>query len=45
MNGIRSSFYFPGLAQRSFYEREEFDWVPAIEAECGPIRSELEALL
>lgn len=40
-----SSFYFPGLPQRSFYEREEFDWVPAIEAECGPIRSELEALL
>jgi aspartyl/asparaginyl beta-hydroxylase (cupin superfamily) len=40
-----TSFYFPGLPQRSFYERELFDWAPALEAETGTIRAELEALL
>lgn len=40
-----SSFYFPGLPQRAFYERSEFDWAPAIEAEAGTIKAELEALL
>jgi aspartyl/asparaginyl beta-hydroxylase (cupin superfamily) len=40
-----TSFYFPGLPQRSFYEREEFEWVPALEAETGTIKAELEALL
>jgi hypothetical protein len=38
-------FYFPGLAQRAFFDREEFDWVPAIEAETAAIRGELEALI
>ena len=27
-----SMFYYPYLAQRQFFEREEFDWVPAFEA-------------
>jgi hypothetical protein len=40
-----TSFYFPGLPQRSFYEREEFEWAPDLEAETGMIKSELEALL
>lgn len=40
-----SMFYFPGLAQRGFFERGQFDWVPAIEAATGAIRSELQALI
>jgi hypothetical protein len=40
-----TSFYFPGLPQRSFYEREEFDWAPALEERAGTIKAELEALL
>ncbi len=40
-----STFYFPYLANRQFFEREEFDWVPAFEAEAPAIRSELEGLL
>ncbi|MFL6722976.1 MAG: aspartyl/asparaginyl beta-hydroxylase domain-containing protein, partial [Sphingomicrobium sp.] len=40
-----TSFYFPGLPQRSFYEREEFDWAPALEERTGTIKAELEALL
>lgn len=38
-------FYFPGLAQRPFFDRSEFDWVPDVEAATGAIRSELQALL
>lgn len=40
-----TSFYFPGLPQRSFYERKEFDWAPELEAQTGAIKAELEALL
>ena len=40
-----SAFYFPGLPQRAFYEREEFDWAPAVEAAADDIRAELAALL
>lgn len=40
-----TSFYFPGLPQRPFYEREEFAWAPALEAETATIKAELEALL
>ena len=40
-----TSFYFPGLPQRSFYERAEFEWATALEAETATIRAELEALL
>lgn len=40
-----STFHFPGLPQRPFYEREAFEWVPALEAATAAIRGELEALL
>lgn len=40
-----SNFYFPGLPQRAFYEREQFDWAPAIEAATPAIRAELETAL
>ena len=40
-----SVFYYPYLAQRQYFEREEFDWVPAIEAAAPAIRAELVALL
>jgi hypothetical protein len=40
-----SLFYLPGLPQRPFYEREEFAWVGAIEAETPAIRAELEAVV
>jgi aspartate beta-hydroxylase len=38
-------FYYPYLAQRQFFERDELDWVPAIEAATPVIREELLALL
>src|SRR6185312_1468542 len=38
-------FYYPYLAQRQFFDREEFDWVPQIEAATPVIREELLALL
>lgn len=37
-------FYFPGLAQRPFFDRAMFDWVSEIEAATDAIRSELLAL-
>ena len=40
-----SVLYYPYLAQRQFFEREEFDWVPGIEAAAPAIREELIALL
>jgi hypothetical protein len=40
-----SMFYFPGLPQRYFYEREEFDWVPALEATTPALQEELDAAL
>jgi len=40
-----SVLYFPYLAQRQFFERDEFDWVAALEAETPAIKAELEALL
>ena len=40
-----SVFYYPYLAQRQFFEPEEFDWVPAIEAATPAIREELLALV
>ena len=39
-----SMFYFPGLPQRAFYEREEFDWVAALEAMTDDIVAELNAV-
>ena len=40
-----SVFYYPYLAQRQFFEREEFDWAAALEAQAGAIRDELIALV
>ena len=40
-----TSFYYPGLPQRAFYERAEFAWGPALEAAAPAIRDELVALL
>ncbi|CCW18664.1 similar to beta-hydroxylase [Sphingobium indicum BiD32] len=39
-----SMFYFPGLPQRAFYERAEFDWIAPIEAMTGDIVAELDAV-
>src|SRR5205085_3730889 len=40
-----SVFYYPYLSQRQFFERDEFDWVAAIEAATPAIREELLALI
>jgi Aspartyl/Asparaginyl beta-hydroxylase len=40
-----NSFYFPGLPQRQFYERDEFEWLAAIEAAVPEMQSELQAAL
>ena len=40
-----AAFYYPYLAQRQFFEREEFDWVPAFEAATDEIREELRSVL
>lgn len=38
-------FYFPGLPQTQFYEREAFPWIEEIEAATDVMREELGALL
>ncbi len=40
-----TSFFYPGLPQRQYYERAEFDWMSALEAATDDIRAELEAVL
>jgi aspartyl/asparaginyl beta-hydroxylase (cupin superfamily) len=40
-----TSFFYPGLPHIAFYEREAFDWVPALEAAAPAMRAELEAML
>ena len=40
-----SMFYYPYLAQRQFFEREEFAWAPAFESAAPDIREELDDLL
>lgn len=40
-----NSFYFPGLPQIQFYEREDFPWLAEIEAAIPAMRAELEAVL
>ncbi len=40
-----SSFYFPGLPQRHFFERDEFEWLPAVEAAFPAMQAELMAVL
>jgi aspartyl/asparaginyl beta-hydroxylase (cupin superfamily) len=39
-----SMFYFPGLPQRAFYERSEFEWVAPMEAMTDAIVAELDAV-
>lgn len=39
-----SMFYFPGLAQRAFFDRSEFAWAPQVEAATQAIREELATL-
>jgi aspartyl/asparaginyl beta-hydroxylase (cupin superfamily) len=38
-------FYFPGLAQRPFFERSEFPWLAAIEAKADAMAVEARAIL
>jgi aspartyl/asparaginyl beta-hydroxylase (cupin superfamily) len=40
-----TNFYFPGLPQIQFYERESFEWAEALEARTDAIRAELQAVL
>lgn len=40
-----SMFYFPELPQRQFFEREEFAWLPALEAAVPEMQCELAAVL
>jgi aspartyl/asparaginyl beta-hydroxylase (cupin superfamily) len=40
-----ASYYYPGLPQRRFYEREEFAWAAAVEAATPAIRAELTTAL
>lgn len=40
-----SSFYFPGLPQRQFFERDEFPWLAEIEPAIPEMRRELDAIL
>lgn len=40
-----SSYFYPDLPQRRFYERSDFAWVSAVEAATPAIRTELTAAL
>ena len=40
-----SMFYFPGLAQRAWWDAEEFAWAVEVEAATDTITAELQALL
>lgn len=40
-----SMFYFPGLPQRQFYERAEFDWLRDVEAAVPAMQAELREIL
>ncbi|HEY0629509.1 MAG TPA: aspartyl/asparaginyl beta-hydroxylase domain-containing protein [Sphingomicrobium sp.] len=40
-----TKFYFPGLPQVQFYDRDDFAWAAAVEAETSAIRDELKLLL
>ncbi len=40
-----SSLFVPDLPQRRYYERADFPWAAALEAETGAIRAELDAAL
>ena len=36
-----TSYYFPGLPQRCYYERSDFEWAPELEAAVPEIRREI----
>lgn len=38
-------YYFPGLPQIQFYEREQFPWLAALERETDAIAAELQAVM
>lgn len=38
-------YFFPDLPQRSFYERDEFSWIPELEAGADEIARELAAVI
>ncbi len=40
-----TGYFFPGLPQIQFYEREAFDWAAAIEAETDAIRAEIQTYI
>ena len=40
-----TGYYFPELPQIQFYDRADFDWVPAVEAATPAIRDEIMGLL
>jgi Aspartyl/Asparaginyl beta-hydroxylase/Tetratricopeptide repeat len=40
-----TSFYFPGLPQQAWYEREAFPWVGELEAAAPRMRAEIEQVL
>lgn len=40
-----TSFYFPGLPQRPWYEREDFPWIAELEAAVPAMRSEIQQVL
>jgi hypothetical protein len=40
-----SSFYFPGLPQIEFFEREQFAWLPEIEAATATMQAELNGVM
>ena len=40
-----TSFFYPGLPQRQYYERSEFAWIAALESATDDIRAELAAVL
>jgi len=38
-------YYYPGLPQIQFYERDQFEWVAAVEAATDDIRAELRTVM
>ena len=40
-----TAYFFPRLPQIQFYEREQFDWVPLLEAATDDIRAELRSAM
>ncbi|WP_022686256.1 aspartyl/asparaginyl beta-hydroxylase domain-containing protein [Sphingomonas phyllosphaerae] len=40
-----TSFFFPGLPHRQFFDPVEFEWAPALAAAAPAIRAELDALI